>query len=117
MQAVWWPPAGPAPPSCREGLLSLATAIERARSLPAERALGERGTVKRFRGALLPEWDSRGALSDLCRSPEDARMLRAIDQLRYAEEHAVRYEATALFPQRAAAREISPELYEPPHDP
>ena len=36
--------------------------------------------------------------------------LREIDALRYAEEHAVRYEATALAHQRQRARELEQEL-------
>jgi len=41
---------------------------------------------------------------------EDRDRLREIDALRYAEEHAVRYEATALAHQRQRARELEHEL-------
>jgi hypothetical protein len=44
------------------------------------------------------------------RRPQDEGRLREIDALRYAEEHAVRYEATALARQRQRARELEQQL-------
>jgi hypothetical protein len=117
MRAVWAPDDGPAPPSCRAGLRQLLAAIERAKQQSLRTEGGELPSVARFRAALLPEWASRGALTGLCQRGEESKMLKTVIGLRYAEEHAVRYEATALFPQRAAARALKPKLHEPPDDP
>ena len=48
----------------------------------------------RFRAALDPEWSLRPALSRACRDDEQGRrLLREIDQWRYAEERSVRSDA------------------------
>jgi len=113
MQVVWAPPPGIAPGNCREGLRSLLDAVARARAPEIDERRSERETMQRFRASLLPEWHFRGALDGLCRTPEEVEMLKTIDGLRYAEEHAVRYEATALLAQRAAAHALSTKLREP----
>jgi len=113
MYAVWAPPPGTAPETCREGLRSLLEAVVRARAPEELERRSERATMERFRASLLPEWGFRGALTGLCRTAEETAMLKTIDGLRYAEEHAVRYEATALLAQRAAARALSTKLREP----
>lgn len=113
MQVVWAPPPGTAPETCREGLRSLLDAVARARAPGELEHRSERATMERFRAALLPEWSFRGGLNGLCRTAEEAAMLKTIDGLRYAEEHAVRYEATALLAQRAAATALSTKLREP----
>lgn len=59
----------------------------------------------------MPEWNARPRLDQDCEG--DAIALRAlsdIDALRYAEEHAVRYEAGALANQRRRADAIRREL-------
>jgi len=112
IRVVWAPDDGPAPPSCREGLKRLLTAVERARQEGLRSEAGELRSVARFRAALEPEWASRGAMTQLCGSPDESKMLKTVDGLRYAEEHAVRYEATALSEQRAAARAIKARLSE-----
>jgi hypothetical protein len=95
------PPTGPVPPSCRAGILGLASALERARSAAAQEANGERAALARFRQALGPEWDARPALEPLCQTDAVAwEALSQLSALRYAEEHAVRYEAVALAAQR-----------------
>jgi hypothetical protein len=118
MQAVWAPPAGPAPASCRDGLRQLLEAIERRGEPAGREKVGEREALRLFRESLLPAWALRAELGRLCRSPEEEAMLKAIDGLRYAEEHAVRYEATALATQRAEARALADKLRDPPkhHD-
>jgi hypothetical protein len=111
MLALFYPEPGPAPESCRAGLLGLLQGVERARLAARSESEGERQSLERFRTALGPAWEGRGALDSLCdRRPEDGKRLREIDALRYAEEHAVRYEATALAHQRQRARELEQEL-------
>jgi hypothetical protein len=111
MQAVWAPEPGPAPSSCASGLRGLIAAVERARKAVQEASSGEREGIAAFRGALHPEWDSRGAIAVACASDaRGAAMLREIDGLRYAEEHAVRYEAESLARQRRRAGSLLGEL-------
>ncbi|HTQ03701.1 MAG TPA: hypothetical protein VMI54_07580 [Polyangiaceae bacterium] len=111
MMEIFFRPTGPAPATCDVGLLSLLRAVDRARLAARKENVGERHSLERFRAALDPEWNSRPALDSLCRAaPENARRLREVDALRYAEEHAVRYEATALAGQRQRARELEHEL-------
>jgi hypothetical protein len=111
MRQVWAPPPGQAPADCASGLRGLLSAVERARAAVQNAADGERAGIAAFRGALLPEWESRGAVETACRA--DARgtaMFREIDGLRYAEEHAVRYEAESLARQRRRAAGLKLEL-------
>jgi hypothetical protein len=111
MRALFFPPLGPAFASCESGLRGLLQALERARVAGRSEELGERESMDRFRAALLPEWNQRPALEAQCRtSTTDGERLRSIDALRYAEEHAVRYEATALAGQRQRARKLELEL-------
>jgi hypothetical protein len=111
MRALFFPPEGPAPSSCGTGQLALLRALERARAAARAEDPDERQSMARFREALAPEWSSRPALDALCRAnPADGERLRAIDALRYAEEHAVRYEASALAGQRQRARKLEQEL-------
>jgi hypothetical protein len=111
MKAVWAPPSGPAPESCATGLRGLLHALERARSAAHEAGAGEQRSLAAFRAALLPEWGSRPALQGVCRSePKRLGILKEIDALRYAEEHAIRYEAGALAGQRWRARELERDL-------
>jgi hypothetical protein len=111
---VWSPSRGPEPASCQIGQRGLLRAVERARTAAAGvAAASERESLARFREALLPEWDSRPNLNELCQAPRERAMLREIDSLRYAEEHAVRYEATALARDRKRARDLERELESP----
>jgi hypothetical protein len=112
MLAVWSPEVSATVASCRAGLSGLLGAVERARGAAEREAGGERRATERFRSSLLPEWDARAGLESVCSGPEEAGMLKAIDALRYAEEHAVRYEATALSEQRARGRALSARLRE-----
>jgi hypothetical protein len=111
MKAVWDPPSGPAPASCAAGLRGLLRALDRARSASLEAGTGEQKSLAAFRAALLPDWGSRPALEELCRAaPSRLRILKEIEALRYAEEHAIRYEAGALAGQRWRARQLEREL-------
>jgi len=92
--------------SCREGLLALHTAIERARSAAAGTD-GEDAALSRFRSALEPEWRYRDGIAEACKSSTDAQGdLDAIERLRYAEEHAIRREAGSLAPLRRRVKSI-----------
>jgi hypothetical protein len=111
MRALFFAPPGPTPATCELGLLGLLQAVERARGAARAEDLGERQGMDRFRSALSPEWDARPALGALCQgNAVGGERLRQIDALRYAEEHAVRYEATALAGQRQRARKLEQEL-------
>src|SRR5262245_13423307 len=86
---------------CRYGVRGLSQAVRRARSAAAAATGDERAALAEFRSALLPEWVSRPALAKACLGDRDAlKALEELDALRYAEEHAVRYEAMGLAPQR-----------------
>jgi len=113
MLTLFYPEPGPVPESCRAGLRGLLQGLERARLAARTEAEneGERKSLERFRAALGPAWEGRGSLDALCeRRSKDGERLIEIDALRYAEEHAVRYEATALAHQRQRARELEQEL-------
>lgn len=95
--------------SCKEGLAGLAAAVDRARSA-ASATDGEDAALDRFRGALRPEWDDRDHIEDLCQSsPQAMAALDAIEQLRYAEEHAARREAAELAPLRRRVQALAPQ--------
>lgn len=111
---VWSPEKAPAPASCHAGLGELLAALRRARDAAASEARGERAALERFRAALLPAWESRAEVDELCRTDRAAsRALSQLTALRYAEEHAVRYEAVALAEQRRRVDAITRELLGP----
>jgi len=92
---------GGTPRDCRTGIRELISALRRARDAALSEPLGERASLDRFRLALLPEWRERSRLTAVCDTDAWAiDALSAIDQLRYAEEHAVRYESVDLAPSR-----------------
>lgn len=98
--------------SCRDGLRSLIEALHRARRAAASEILGERAAVERFRSGLEPEWSRRAAIGRNCRRDAWARhSLVTIDALRYAEEHAVRYESVDLAPNRRRVRKIEQAIW------
>jgi hypothetical protein len=98
-----WGSAPPSPDGCSRGTAALERAIDRAR---AAYALGagdedERTALARFRSALEPEWTQRKAVEAACKGDHGAeKHLRDVVALRYAEEHAVRYESLDLAPLR-----------------
>jgi hypothetical protein len=99
---------------CNEGLLGLERAVRRARQAAAGEPNGERAALERFRTALRPEWDRRPGLERACDGDRRTRAtLREIDALRYAEEHAVRYEAGAVADQRRRTDDLVRELRGP----
>lgn len=97
--------------NCRQGLLALIGAVRRARAAAAAETGGERAALARFRAALEPEWSDKPTLDVACRSDAEAqRALGEIELLRYAEEHAVRYEAVDLAPRRRRVRALEERL-------
>jgi hypothetical protein len=101
LYAVFAPPVLAVAKECNSGSRDLLTAVRRASLAAAAESGDERAALARFRAALEPEWSRRASLDSLCREdPKAKAALAEIDALRYAEEHAVRYEAVGLAPQR-----------------
>ena len=108
---VWDPEVSDSATDCRAGVRDLVASLRRARDAAAQEPNGERAALARFRRALLPEWQALAAIDRRCRSdPQAAHALSRITALRYAEEHAVRYEAVALAEQRRRVDAIAREL-------
>jgi hypothetical protein len=98
-----WSTAAPSPAGCEAGTASLERAIERARSVYVAHSgeEDERTALARFRAALEPEWREEKAIDAACRGDlAGSKRLGDVVALRYAEEHAVRYESQGLAPLR-----------------
>ena len=101
IQQTFYPTGSAGETACRPGAVALIGAVRRARLEADAETRGERAAVTRFRAALAPEWDGRDALGITCRGDSvGEHALREIDRLRYAEEHATRYEAVDLARRR-----------------
>jgi hypothetical protein len=104
-------PVSESPRDCQTGISELIQALRRARLAAAEEPLGERASLARFRHALLPEWQRRAQVAALCGADSRALAdLSAVDRLRYAEEHAVRYESVDLAPSRRRVLAVEQSL-------
>jgi hypothetical protein len=113
LRAVFAPPIVTVAAECRAGARGLLVAVRRARLAGASESGDERAALGRFRAALDPEWNSRASLDTVCLSDAKTHAaLAEIDALRYAEEHAVRYEAVGLAPQRRRVQALSETLFE-----
>jgi hypothetical protein len=111
IQQVWFPRPSASAALCRPGIQGLIDSVRRARAAADAETGGERAAVARFRKALEPEWDSREALSSACHGdPLAERALRDVDRLRYAEEHATRYEAVDLAARRRDIQTVERDL-------
>jgi hypothetical protein len=98
-----WSSAPPSPAGCSAGTASLEHALARARRIYQSEAGAEdeRAALARYRSALLPEWAEQKAVKAACEHEEAGKKrLKDVIALRYAEEHAVRYESLGLAPQR-----------------
>jgi hypothetical protein len=98
-----WGGAPPSPAGCAAGTASLEQAVARARLAYATGSgdEDERTALSRYRAALEPEWDQRKAIEAACAGDQAGRRrLKDVIALRYAEEHAVRYESLGLAPLR-----------------
>lgn len=111
---VFWPDFSRQPGDCHAAVLGLDLAVRRARDAAAHEINGERLALKRFRDGLAPEWQNREGVARACQGdPAALAALSNLDALRYAEEHAVRYEAVALAKQRRRSDAIRRELTGP----
>jgi hypothetical protein len=107
---VWNPTILPTSVGCSAGTLELVDALEAARIASADQA-EEHAALARFRGALADAWAHRPALERSCAGdPAAIRRLHAVDRLRYAEEHAVRYGAVDLAKRRQEVNRFTPLL-------
>jgi hypothetical protein len=103
---VWAPHVEPAPFDCSAGTVALIDAIDTARTAAAAEP-DEQAALAKFRGALASTWKYRPALTRACAPNREAlRHLRAVDRLRYAEEHAVRYAAVDLAQRRDEVKRL-----------
>ena len=95
---------------CRAVVARLASSVRAARE-NAGSVADERLALHRFRDELEPEWHARGQLDQLCRSDQWAReAISAIDEWRWAEETAIRYESADLAPSRRRVQSIEARL-------
>jgi len=107
---VWAPHVEPAPFDCSAGTLALVEAVDAARAAAADEP-DEQAALAKFRGALASTWKYRPALTRSCsQSSEALRHLQAVDRLRYAEEHAVRYAAVDLSERRHEVKRLVTSL-------
>lgn len=98
-----WGGAPPSPEGCAHGTQILEQAVAHARKVYAESSGNEdeRAALERYRNALEPQWQQRKAIEAACQGDEAGRKrLKDVVALRYAEEHAVRYESLGLAPLR-----------------
>jgi hypothetical protein len=106
-----WGSAPPSPAGCARGTADLQLAVDRARDAYAKLAgdEDERAALTRYRSALEPEWQQRKAVEAACREDQAGKKrLKDVIALRYAEEHAVRYESLGLAPLRRRLKGTTP---------
>jgi len=109
---VWAPPTVPTAMSCHQGTRGLIFAVRRARQAAAAETGGERAMLDQFRRALQPEWSHRAAIGSRCKGDQEAlKALAVIDELRYAEESAVRYESSDLARRRREVQAIEGRMF------
>lgn len=100
----------PAGGDCRTVIAKLAYSVRVGRERAGNMA-DERIALHRFRDALEPEWQARPQLDRLCRSDQWAHeAISAIDEWRWAEETAIRYESVDLAPSRRRVQTIEARL-------
>jgi hypothetical protein len=96
---------------CRSGLRSLAESLRRARETTAFASQNERARLEQFRASLLPEWQDRDEILRQCSNdPWGKQAYHQIERLRWAEEHAVRYESVDLAPSRQTVAALEKTL-------
>jgi hypothetical protein len=107
---VWAPPVVDQPIECRPGVVMLHDALEQAR-LAAAQQEGEQAALARFRAAVAAPWRLEPTVARACAGNRvGGEALRELVRLRYAEEHAVRYEASDLAARRRQVNELIPRL-------
>lgn len=111
-------PRGAALRDCREGIRTLVNAVREARTASSGGDLDERTALRRFREVVVPAWTSRPDLVQKCGSDSWAtRAVQAVDEWRWAEENAVRYESVDLAPSRRRIQAIEAKLGRPSERP
>jgi hypothetical protein len=96
---------------CRGAVRQLIRDIRRARAAAELEVLGERAAMSKFRSAMTLSPTALRALENQCQHDLGAaEALRAVDEWRWAEENAVRYESVDLAPSRRRIRAIESNL-------
>ncbi len=102
--------------SCEEGLRALHDAIENGRVAAdalTPPSANEEAPLDRYREEVDRVWRYRDGIAALCHSPEHARMLDALQRLRYSEEHGVRHQGAELTALRRRVRGMMQALLGP----
>lgn len=119
-QIIWQalaPASSPTTEDCRTAVEGLLAAVRRARGAAALEVEGEKAAVDRFRQQLAPEWNLRPGIGEACKNdPNGARALQEVDLLRYAEEHAVRYDSVDVARRRRTVQALESQFLAPQTD-
>ena len=98
---------------CKAGLVALLEGLDQARA-SAHPAANEDEALSAFRQNLGPEWTTARRVRTACtKDPARLAQFGKIERLRYAEEHAVRYQTRGLSADRNAVDKIRHELASP----
>lgn len=96
--------------ACEAGLIALIEGIEKARA-SATPAADEAEAILAFRANLGSSWEDHREVRAACKGqPHRLVQFGKIERLRYAEEHAVRYQTRGLSADRNAVEQIRREL-------
>ena len=96
---------------CRQGIRQFITEIRLARAAAAIEVLGERAAMAKFRSVMILDHSARKSLEQPCNGDSWGRdALQAVDEWRWAEENAVRYESVDLAPSRRRIEAIESQL-------
>ncbi len=96
--------------NCRTLVVQVASSVSDSREA-ARKVADERVALRAFRNALEPLWLTRTQLDPVCRGEPWAReAISAIDEWRWAEENAIRYESVDLAPSRRKVQEVMAKL-------
>jgi len=97
--------------SCRAAIYQFIGEIRNARAAAAVEVQGERAAMARFRSALSLEKTTQKSIEQQCRTDTWGKhALEAVDEWRWAEENAVRYESVDLAPSRRRIQAIEIQL-------
>ena len=92
---------------CRGALRQHIHDIRQARAAAEVEVLGERAAMAKFRSAMTLSPAALHSIENQCRYDSWARSaLQAVDEWRWAEENAVRYESVDLAPSRRKIQTI-----------
>jgi hypothetical protein len=95
---------------CKAGLAALLEGLDQARA-SAHPAANEDDALSAFRENLGPQWTTARRVRTACKAdPEGLSRFGKLERLRYAEEHAVRYQTRGLSADRNAVDKIRKDL-------